>query len=403
VEGEMPEAGFAGKSCRYLSWGRTVKILHLLSNWKWTERSEPAADLALAQELLGADVTFVCSKSPPGTKYDVEYFARRKGLNTVVALKLPKHLQVLSARRSVADLIRLEKDLQPDIIHCHLQNAHLLAGLTKKKTNSAVIVRSCYRPEGPQKGLRAKFLYKYHTDGFVVISKKAKDAVVNKWGFAPEAVQLAEPGINLGRFSPQKERPAERNSFGLDDGSFVVGVVSRIRKTRRLDVPLEAVAKLANAFPQLRLLVVGRGSGSAVKDVFEDPAARMGISDRVVLAGYCYDERLVAAYGAMDVLVYPVPGTDKSCRTVREAMASAVPVVASKIGFLPELVHDGVNGRLMQLSPGDLASILPDLIKNRSKLNEMSQNALRIAQQRFDPMLQAKKTLSLYDRILGSR
>jgi glycosyltransferase involved in cell wall biosynthesis len=399
----MPGAGFTGQSCRYLSRWRTVKILHLLSNWKWTERSEPAADLALAQELLGADVTFVCSKSPPGTKYDAEYFAKRKGLNTVVVLNLPKHLQVLSARHSVADLIRLKKDLLPDIIHCHLPNAHLLAGIAKKKTNSTAIVRSFYNPEGPRKGLRANFLYKFYTDGFVVISKKAKDTVVGKWGFAPEAIELAEPGIDLRRFSPKKEIPADCNSFGLDDESFVVGVVSRIRKSRRLDVPLKAVAKLVGAFPQLRLLVVGRGRGLAVKHVVEDPAARMGITDRVVLAGYCYDDRLVAAYRAMDVLVYSVPGTDKSCRTVREAMASAVPVVAPRIGFLSELVHDGINGRLMQLSPRDLASILSDLIKNRGKLDEMSQNALRIAERRFDPILQAKKTLSFYDRILGSR
>jgi glycosyltransferase involved in cell wall biosynthesis len=380
-----------------------VKILHLVSNWKWTERSEPAADLAFAQELLGADVTFVCSKSPPGVEYDVEYFAKCKGLGAVVVLNLPKHLQVLSARHSVSDLSRLEKDLLPDIIHCHLQNAHLLAGIANKKTNSTAIVRSCYNPEGPQKGLRAKFLYKFHTDGFVVISKKAKDTVVDKWGFAPESVELAEPGVDIRRFSPEKEIPDNCNGFGLDDGSFVVGVVTRIRESRRLDVPLQAVAELAKAFPQLRLLVVGRGSGSAVKDVIEDPAAKMGISDRVVLAGYCYDDRLVAAYRAMDVLVYPVPGTDKSCRTVREAMASAVPVVASRIGFLPELVHNGVNGRLMQLSPQDLASILSDLIKYPGKLDEMSQNALRIAQKKFDPMLQAKKTLSFYNRILGSR
>jgi len=97
-----------------------------------------------------------------------------------------------------------------------------------------------------------------------------------------------------------------------------------------------------------------------------------------------------------------VPGTDKSCRTVREAMAAAVPVVAPRIGFLPELVDDEVNGRLMQSSQ-DLASILANLIKNRGKLDEMSQNARRIAETRFDPTLQAKKTLSFYDRILGSR
>ena len=57
----------------------------------------------------------------------------------------------------------------------------------------------------------------------------------------------------------------------------------------------------------------------------------------------------------------------------------------------------------MQSSSRDLASILSDLMKNRGKLDEMSQNARRIAERRFDPILQAKKTLSFYNRILGSR
>lgn len=380
-----------------------MKILHLLSNWKWTERSEPAVDLALAQGSLGADVTFACGESPRRIEHDVAYHARCKGLDSVVVLNMPKHFQVLSAKRGVADLSRLMKDFVPDIIHCHLQNAHLLAGIAKKKTNSTAIVRSCYNPEGPHNGLRAKFLYKFYTDGFVVINRKAKDTAVDKWGFTHETVELAEPGIDIHRFSPKKEITADYKWFGLDDGPFVVGVVCRIRKNRRLDVPLGAVAKLAKEFPQLRLLVVGRGSGSAVKDVVEDPAARMGIADRIVLAGYCRDDRLVAAYRAMDVLVYPVPGTDKSCRTVREAMSSAVPVVASRIGFLPELVHDGVNGKLMELSPQNLASILSDLIKNRGKLDEMSRNALRTAERRFDPVRQAEKILSFYDKILGNR
>lgn len=380
-----------------------MKILHLLSNWKWTERSEPAVDLALAQGSLRADVTFACGKSPRRIEHDVAYHARCKGLGAVVVLNMPKHFRVLYARRDMASMNKLMKDFVPDIIHCHMPNAHLIAGIVKKRTNSTAIVRSCYNPEGPQKGLRAKFLYKFYTDGLVVISKKAKDTAVGEWGFSNETVELAEPGIDIHRFSPKKEIPADCKGFGLDGGSFVVGVVSRIRKSRRLDVPLEAVSKLSKEFPQLRLLVVGRGSGPAVKEVVEDPAARIGIADRIVLAGYCRDDRLVAAYRAMDVLVYSVPGTDKSCRTVREAMASAVPVIASRIGFLPELVHDGVNGRLMELSPQDLASILSDLIKNRGKLHEMSRNALRTAERRFDPVLQAKKILSFYDKILGSR
>ncbi|MBW2602411.1 MAG: glycosyltransferase, partial [Deltaproteobacteria bacterium] len=114
------------------------------------------------------------------------------------------------------------------------------------------------------------------------------------------------------------------------------------------------------------------------------------------------DDRLVAAYRAMDVLVYPIPGTDKTCRTVREALASGIPVIAPKIGFLPELLKDGVNGRFMDLSAQSLANVLAGMISDQEKLCQMAQNAARIANTRFSTRHQAQKVLAFYDRLLGN-
>jgi glycosyltransferase involved in cell wall biosynthesis len=105
----------------------------------------------------------------------------------------------------------------------------------------------------------------------------------------------------------------------------------------------------------------------------------------------------------MDVLVYPMPGTDKSCRTVREGMASRVPVIASRIGFLPELIENGVNGRLMDLSPESLADILSGLIRDHDELDRMARLGSETAKQRFSTSLQAKRTLSFYEKLLSGK
>ena len=128
----------------------------------------------------------------------------------------------------------------------------------------------------------------------------------------------------------------------------------------------------------------------------------MNILDRIVLAGYCEQDRLVAAYRAMDVLIYPIPGSDKSCRTVREAMAAGVPVIAPEIGFLPELIEDRVSGRLMDVSGESLAKIIEDLLQDKNKLRQMGRRSLEIAGQRFSLGLQASKTLSFYHQLLHS-
>jgi len=211
---------------------------------------------------------------------------------------------------------------------------------------------------------------------------------------------VIEPGIDLDRFSPQRKISEDQQRFGLKSDAFVVGVVSRIREARRLDIALNAIQALAGAHPQLQLLLVGRGRDGAVERVVQAPAREMGILDRVLLAGYCHGDRLVAAYRAMDVLVYPSPGSDKSCRTVREAMAAGLPVIAPATGFLPELIEDHVSGRLMDPSGENLAKILEELIQEPKALGDLAHRALKTANKRFSSMLQAERTLDFYQKLL---
>ncbi len=380
-----------------------MKVLHLLSNSKWTERSEPAVDLALSEERLGAQVTFVCGRWPEGAENSVTFNARRKGLGSVIPLEIPKHFGIFSAWRDIGKLRRLVADLRPDVIHCHMSNAHLMASMGRGRSKRTLVVRNCYDPYGPESDLRSRFLYRRCTDGLIVISQAAKEHAIRRYGFSLTVVQVAEPGIDLSRFSGERKISGGREDFGLKKNDFVVGVVSRIRESRRIDIPLTALRILGRDGPHLRLLLVGRGRPGAAEKVVRQPAMEMGIADRVILAGYCRYDRLVAAYRAMDVLVYTVPGTDRSCRTVREAMASGVPVIASKIGFLPQLIEDGVNGCLMDLSPENLANILSGLMKNRKKLDTLARRAFETAEQRFSMALQAERTLSLYRRLLDRR
>jgi glycosyltransferase involved in cell wall biosynthesis len=376
-----------------------MKVLHVLSNWKWTERSEPAVDLAVAQSKLGAEVQFACGRAPAASTFHAASHARQKGLATVHELNLPKHFRISAVFCDRFRLHRILEQFGPDIVHCHMRNAHLTIGLARGTVRRPLIVRSCYSPAGPAGDLRSRWLYRFRTDGLVVISRQSREHATTRCGFRPEAVQIAEPGIDLQRFAPQREVAFGRSFFGLRQSAFVVGVVSRIRASRRIDIALEAMPKLLGRFPQVQLLVVGRGSPGVVEEIVEKPARRLGIADHVRLPGYCRNDELVGAYRSMDVLVYPIPGTDPTCRTVREAMASGVPVIAPPIGFLPALIEDRVTGRLMELSCDSLAAILAELISGPEQLRRMAQRSLETAGKRFSAERQAETVLAFYRRL----
>ena len=377
-----------------------MKILHILSNRKWTERSEPVVELALAEKNLGAEVMFVCGSSVQKLQDRVEYNAKRKGLDSTVALHMPKHFQLKPAVSDVRHLRSIIADFKPQIINCHMQNAHLVASVSRWKSKFPLIIRTCYDPKGPGKDFRSRFIYKYCTDGLIVISKSAGIKAIKTYGFSDDRVQKAAPGIDLQRFSLNNDIAFNRSDFGLKKEHFVIGIVSRIRATRGVGMVLKALQTLAGEHPHLRLLIVGRGRKNAVYNVVEKPSKEMNISDKIFLAGYCRGEKLVAAYRAMDTLVYPVPGTDKTCRTVREAMASGVPVIAPKTGFLPELITDGQNGRTIDFSYKSLSDTLEEIIICKTRLNAMADMAYNTAHEKFAPLLRAEKTLMFYKNLL---
>jgi len=378
-----------------------IRILHLLSNWKWTERSEPAVELAIAQQPLGANVCFVCDRSPTNTSKAVAPYAAARGVKSIVELHLPKHFCLSSIYSDVSRLRNFIQHFNPHIMHYHMSNAHLLGSLATMPARAFQRVRSCYDPSGPKRDLRSRFLYGHHTDGLVVIGQKAKARASKVYEFSDDRLLAAEPGVNLNRFTPGQKLPPVGKDFALGHENFVIGLVTRIRQSRRIDVALGAVHLLSERFPNLRLLIVGRGRKGAKEEVVDGPARALGITDKVILPGYCEGDRLVAAYRAMDVLVYPMPGTDKTCRTVREALASGVPVIAPKIGFLPELLEDGINGRLIELSAQGLAGTLGELIKNPERLGQMAANATEGAKERFSTHRQARKVLAFYEKLLS--
>ncbi len=379
-----------------------LNILHLLSNWKWTERAEPAADLALGQIRLGARAVFACGQPPYDVPDAVGQRARKKGLDPLI-LNLPKHLDALAVCQAWPQLSRVLKERRFDIIHAHMRNAHLLGGVAARRVlPRARVVCTVYEPDGPKPGLRERLLLSRFTDGVVVIAAAARECLARTYRFPEDRIALIEPGLDLARYQSSRSRAAVRADFGLKPSDQVVGMVTRIRAARRLDLVARAIAILAPRHPDLKLMIVGRGGEGAVENVVEKPAVALGIRERIVLAGYCRDEALAAAYKAMDMLAYPCPGTDPSCRTVREALAAGLPVAACATGFLPDLITDGETGFLTASTPEAMAVALERMLADPVRREAMAERAAKAARARFSIVHQAEQCLAFYDK-LGSR
>lgn len=375
-----------------------MRILHMISNFRWTERVEPAADLAIGQQRLGHEVRYLCGRNQGAAPEDtIEGRAARKGLAFDDHLELLKHTGVASGRRDLARLTTYLDEFRPDVIHCHLPNAHMLAALAIRKCQpKPILVRTFYEHGGPEWPGRYRWVSRPQTDGVIVLRQTEDLKQTGHFSHASGRVATILPGIDIEEFTEQPELgPLDQIAF--PDPVFVLGMVTAIGKRRRLDLVFDALAQLAPRYPHLRLMICGRGK---VDEFVHKPVRELGLADRVILAGYCRNDDLVRAYRTMDALVYPRHGTDQSCRTVREALASGVPVVATDVGVIRDLVRDGETGVVTEFSGSGLAAGLAQLLDmSDERRRRMGAAAAADAKQRFCRIQQAAAVVDFYQRL----
>ncbi len=375
-----------------------MRIVHLISYFRWTERVEPAADLAIAQQQLGHDVRYLCGHNQGAAPEDcIQGRAARKGLSFDDRFTLDKHFRLLSALRDIAGLRKYMAEFKPDVVHCHQDNAHLLASFALRGLASRpMLVRTFYEPGHPSSPGRYWLFCHHRTDGLIVVNEATRRLARGRFGRQPDRVAVILPGIDVDGFADRRDL-GRLDHVTVPPGAFVAGMITHIGKVQRLDLALEAVAALAPRHPELRLLIVGRGKPERW---VHEPARQLGIADRVILGGYCRYEELVKAYHTMDALVYPRHGTDESCRAVREALTAGVPVVAPNIGIMPDLVKEGETGFLADFDSASLAGALGKMLRlDPAARARMSVAAAADARERFSRVKQAGKVIEFYERL----
>jgi glycosyltransferase involved in cell wall biosynthesis len=353
-----------------------VRVLHLFGDWKWTGPSEPTLDLCVELGALGVEATLACPEAPPDAQGCLPDRARERGL-------VPLH--VAGLRRSVwsalKDAGRVARALEGyDLLHVHFSHDHFVGGRAARKAGVR-IVRTNHKAV-PTTGLGAGYLYRKLTDGYLTSSQAALEADVARFGVRGWRV---DPGMRLERFQP-REAPHE---------GFVVGVVARMQRHRRFDVLLQGV-KLAKV-PDLRVLVVGRGTHR--EEVAVEPARRLGLSN-VAFTGYLGETYLETLAG-FDALLFLVPGSDGTCRAVREAMAAGKAVIGARRGMIPEIVDDGKTGLVIDDTPENIARAIERLAADREGCARMGRAGREKALRLYDIKRQAASVLEAYRAVLA--
>ncbi len=199
-------------------------------------------------------------------------------------------------------------------------------------------------------------------------------------------------GIDLTRFAHlDGARDALRRELGIPSDAEVLITLAVLREPKGIQFMIEAMPAILAARPNAYYLVAGDGSHRAA---LEEHASRAGVERRVVFAGMRSDVPRVLA--ASDVFVLPTL-TEALPTVLAEAMACRLPIVASAVGGVPEMVADGVNGKLVQPArPEELTRACVELLSNPALREQMSQRGWEIVNDKFNVEGQVERLKNLY-------
>ncbi|MDP7640611.1 MAG: glycosyltransferase family 4 protein, partial [Candidatus Hydrogenedentes bacterium] len=348
-----------------------MRVLYLFSNSKWTGPAEPALNLCVSLRALGVDVEFACSPGPESKRNRIVETARDRGIEPLLDFHLLKHRRPWSNHRDRAALGKYLRQYSFDFVHCNLDNDHLLATRVCPPLGIPVI-RSSHEGGGlDRKGLHRRLLR--NTRFLIQPSARALEHDSREYGFPEERMAVVPGAVDTERFDPAREVPDGRRRLGIPRDAFVVGIVARMQTHREYEVLWGALEKLVAVNDSVHALVVGRGTKQ--DEVAHGPVRARGLESHVHFSGFVEGEDYVGMLKAFDVKVFLVPGSDGTCRAVREAMAMGKAAVVSDRGMLSEIVEHGKTGMVFDGSETALRETFAALIANKATARALGKAA----------------------------
>jgi len=283
-----------------------------------------------------------------------DYLALR-GLAVDRLVRIPTLGRELSGARdlrTLVHLVRIMRELRPQIVHTHTAKAGALGRLAaiiagvpvRVHTFHGHVFDGYFSPAKTRAFLAIERALARRTQRILTVSGSVREELLALGIGRPEQITVVPLGLELEPFARAHEHRGElRRELGVDRATPLVGIVARLVPIKAHEVFLAAAARVAQSVPACRFVVVGDGER---RDELVALAERSGLSARCHFLGWRAD--LARINADLDVAMI-TSRNEGSPVALIEAMAAGLPVVATAVGGVPDLVADGTHGHLVPL------------------------------------------------------
>ncbi len=293
----------------------------------------------------------------------------------------------------IRDFLRATR---PDIVHTFLLTASLYGRLAAILARVPIIIGTEVNTYQDKRlhHILAERLLVAGTDRVVTSAESVKDYYVRQIGVDPKRVGVIHNAVNFGQLATSAPRAEIRGRIGLAPDAVVAGVIARLTDQKGHAYLFDAVARTPS-LAGLDLLIVGDGP---LRGALEADAAAKGIAKRVHFLGARRD--LGDLISAMDLFVLPSLWEGLPLSMVL-AMGAGLPVVATAVAGVPEVVTDGVTGLLVPPADADaLGHALARIVTDPAEAARLGASASAFVLPRFGVDVYVRAVVNLYDELL---
>jgi len=360
-----------------------LSIVHVLSSYGVGGQERVALDLAIGQKQRGHDVSVLSLAAEPDGAMAKEFADAGISVGRV-----PKHggLDPTLVPRLARELRRRKVD----VVHTH-NPLPLIYGAPAARLAGAAAIHTKHGVNPGSRGHRMlRRAAAQLTHAFVAVSDTT-EAQAREQRDAPTAKLHTIPnGIRLDRYAPDPEaRAAARVELGLGD-AWVIGTVGRLDGFKNQSLLVRAMAPHLSS--KVRLVIIGEGDA---RPIVEAAIAVLPEPQWVVMTGRRMD--VPALVHAFDVFALSSKSEGLPL-VVPEAMAAALPIVATAVGGLPSVIDEGVTGFLVPVDEAALSKALGTLIGDHERAKTMGAKAREVALARYSHDRMVDAYLELYAR-----
>lgn len=297
-------------------------------------------------------------------------------------------------------IVRTIRELEVDIVQTHLFGAGLYGGLAGALCGVPVVCTFHGEPDlvAGERGARLRYRFlRLGARKVVCVSDSLARSFRRRSGFPPERTAVVHNGIDVGVFRPGRDYELRRDLEVRDD-EILVGTVGNFRPAKALDVFVRAAGLLAKMDGRLRFVIVGQRAEPILSQLLR-LRSDLGLDGRLELLGFRDDVDRVLR--GLDLYVCSSDTEGFSLTTV-QAMATGIPVVATRSGGPEDIIRHGTDGVLVDIrSPAQIAEAVRTFVGDPAATRAMVLRARERIEERFSVQAMVDGYEALYHELLA--